>query len=102
MEDADTADQAFKPGAVASSYPTLAWERSEPQEFWHGSLYIHEKIQPSALIQSALKDSRRQTGQTCSPSSTASRRTPPTSGMTTKVTGKTGWSTATPAESWLP
>ena len=46
MEAADTADQAFKPEAVASSYPTLEWERGEPQEFWHGPLYIHEKFSP--------------------------------------------------------
>ena len=57
MEYADTADQAFQLEEVASSYPTLEWERSELQEFWHGPLYIHEKIQPAALIQSALKDS---------------------------------------------
>ena len=57
MEEEDTADHPFRPEAYASSYPTLQWHRGEPQEFWHGPLYIHEKIHPAVLIQSALKDS---------------------------------------------
>ncbi len=50
MEEEDTADRAFSPEqGTASSYPTLEWARSEPQEFWHGPLYIHEKstLRPS-------------------------------------------------------
>ena len=57
MDEEDTADRPFRPEADASSYPTLQWDRREPHEFWHGPLYIHEKIHPAALIQSALKDS---------------------------------------------
>ena len=57
MDDEHTADHAFKPDPVPSSYPTLQWDRGGPQEFWHGPLYIHEKIHPAVLIQSALKDS---------------------------------------------
>ena len=60
MNEQEAADQAFQPETSQSSYPTLQWDRTEPEDFWHGPLYNHEKILPAALIQSALRDSQEQ------------------------------------------
>ena len=57
MEDEDVADAELAPEEDSGSYPTIQWNRSRDpdEEFQHGPLYIHEKINPEALVQSVLK-----------------------------------------------
>ena len=57
MEEEDYQDKSFQPDRMDnSSHPFLQWNRREKQEFQHGPLYVHEKILPAMLVQSALKD----------------------------------------------
>ena len=61
MEENDYEEQSFAPEKIDNTnYPVLQWNRTEQQEFEHGPLYIHEKILPAVLIQSALKDEGKQ------------------------------------------
>ena len=61
MEEDDYEEQSFAPDRIDNTnHPVLQWNRTERQEFEHGPLYIHEKILPAVLIQSALKDGGKQ------------------------------------------
>ena len=61
MEEEDYEEQSFTPEKIDNTnHPILQWNRTERQEFEHGPLYIHEKILPAVLIQSALKNEGKQ------------------------------------------
>ena len=61
MEENDYEEQSFAPEKIDNTnHPVLQWNRTERQEFEHGPLYIHEKILPAVLVQSALKDGGKQ------------------------------------------
>ena len=61
MEEDDYEEQSFTPDRIDNTnHPVLQWNRTERQEFEHGPLYIHEKILPAVLVQSALKDEGKQ------------------------------------------
>ena len=61
MEENDYEEQSFAPDRIDNTnHPVLQWNRTEREEFEHGPLYIHEKILPAVLIQSALKDEGKQ------------------------------------------
>ena len=57
MEQDDYEEQSFAPDRIDNTnHPILQWNRKKREEFEHGPLYIHEKILPAMLIDSAMKD----------------------------------------------
>ena len=57
MGEEDYQEESFQPERMDnSSHPVLQWKRRQQREFEHGPLYVHEKILPAVLVQSALKE----------------------------------------------
>ena len=57
MEPEDYEEQSLTPDRIDNTnHPVLQWNRTEREEFEHGPLYTHEKILPTILIQSAMKN----------------------------------------------
>ena len=57
MEPEDYEEQSLTPDRMDNTnHPVLQWNRTEREEFEHGPLYTHEKILPTILIQSAMKN----------------------------------------------
>lgn len=56
MSDEDARPVPYRPASGNPGIPSLSWDREEPTDTPAGPLYIHEKLHPSAFVDTLRKD----------------------------------------------